>query len=147
MKAKLLFLLIAISQTAAGQTPNDDRPRQCTKHPTINAKYKTLSIDLGVELQIDVEVRSAHRTDENFVAIARKFRERYCENREMRITYFASKKQWEILDPRDPRSVPLAVYYFGRNTDRVGLHIYQMRNNKVETRDIDLTNYKDLTGK
>ena len=137
----LSFILIGIIW---GQRANDGELRECTKHPTIKGRYKTLSRGFGKELQIDVEIKSSDRVDENYIAIAREFRERYCEIQEMRITYFASRKQWEILDPRDPQSIPLAIYYFGKNADQVGLDVYQVINKRVRTRKIDLSNYEDL---
>ena len=116
----------------------------CTKNPTNKGKYKILSSGFGKELQVDVEIKPHYRNDENYITIAREFRERYCRTKELRITYFESRRQWQILDPFDPEATPLAIYYFGDSADQLGLHIYQATDGKVERRSIDLSGYADL---
>ena len=143
----LMFLLILLTaKIVEGQSGEGDRRLKfCTEYLSSKGLYKKLSVGLGKELQVDVEIKPSYRNDENYITIAREFRERYCHIKEMRITYFASKKQWQILDPFELESTPLAIYYYGEKKDEIGLDVYKVVNNKVETRKVDLSQYKVLS--
>lgn len=136
----LLFCLFLFSTSIlSGQTSLDSKPKPCTNHPVSKGKYKTLSVGLGIELQVHLEINRKYRTDGNYVAIGKEFRERYCREKQLRITYFGSKKQSQILDPRDPESTPLAIYYFYADTKKEGIEIYKVIDGEVQTRVLNLT--------
>ncbi len=87
---------------------------------TMNAgKYKILSESPGgEETQFYLEIKPKYRTDENYIAIAKEFKEKYCHTNRLRVIYLTGKKQWLILDPLDPKATPLAIFYKGIGTDK-----------------------------
>jgi hypothetical protein len=110
----------------------------CIKTQSNHAKYKLLSIGQGVELQVEVEVKTRFRTDDNFIAIAKDFREHYCKTEPVRIIYYRDKTHWGIRDPRDLSSTPLAIYYFSKVEGEAGIKFYEIKNGKVEWRQVNL---------
>jgi len=118
-----------------------EKPKVCTNHPVSKGKYKIFSHGLGIELQIDLEIKPKYRTDANYIAIAKEFRERYCEEKQIRITYFESKKQWQILDPLELASTPLAIALMGKVTgEEEGIDVYTIVDGKVKTRKLEIDN-------
>ena len=105
----------------------------------IRGNTRFLSIGRGVELQVDLEIKPKHRTDANFIAIAKEFKEKYCQEARLSITYLTSKKQWLILDPFKLEATPLAIFYLDRNKGEERIKVYKVVNGKVETRKLDLT--------
>ena len=132
-------LCFTFPATSFGQKWVGKKPKVCTNHPTVKGKYKILSHGLGVELQIDLEIKQKYRTDENYITIAKEFRERYCEEKKIRITYFESKEQWKLRDPFDLKATPLAIAYMGKGTDQKdGISVYTIVEGKVETRTLKI---------
>jgi hypothetical protein len=139
IKLTLWFLCFVGTQSLFGQETLARKVGICTNNTVNKGKYKLLSVGRGIELQVNIEIKSKYRTDENYVAIVKEFKERYCQATQLRITYFESKKQWLILDPFKLEATPLAIYYFGSNTsEKEGIVVYKVVNGKVETRNLKL---------
>ncbi len=135
----ICFLCFIFTLNVFGQLIKEEQPKLCTNHPVNKGKYKMLSIGDGIELQIDIKIDSKYRTDKNYTVIAKEFKEKYCQATQLRITYFESKKQWQILNPLKLEATPLAIYYFGKDTNKGGrIKIYTVINGKVETRELKL---------
>ena len=135
----LLYCIITLPVISYGQESNGEQRTTCEK--TMNAgKYKILSESPGgEETQFYLEIKPKYRTDENYIAIAKEFKEKYCHTNRLRVIYLTGKKQWLILDPLDPKATPLAIFYKGIGTDeKDGLDVYTVVDGKVRTRQLDL---------
>lgn len=135
-----LALFLFSASSLFGQKLQDEKPKVCTTHPVNKGKYKILFAALGgVESQFDLEIKPKYRTDENYITIAKEFKEKYCQEARLSITYLTSKKQWLILDPFKLEATPLAIFYLDRNKGEERIKVYKVVNGKVETRKLDLT--------
>ena len=137
-----IFLIIyfVFALTLYGQRSTDDKLKPCTNHSVNKGKYKILSSSPGgVESQFDLEIKPKYRTDDNYITIAKEFKEKYCHETRLSVTYLTGKKQWLILDPFDLASTPLAIFYLDKNKSKEGIVVYKVVNGKVETRKLDLT--------
>lgn len=146
---KLIFFLLCfvVASTLFGQRLSSEKPKMCTNKPVTKGNYKILSIGLGVELQIDIVIKPKNRNDKNYIAIAQEFKEKYCQEEQLRITYYTSKKQWLILDPFDLASTPLAIFYTstkkGEYVEKEKLILYKIVDGKVETRELAIETPKE----
>jgi hypothetical protein len=147
MKLFCLFSVFGIfffvSEAVSCQTPPLSQSKICKK-PTIRGKYKLLSSGQGVELQIYLKISPPNRTDENYINIAKEFRQKYCQSLKMRIIYFGTKEQWQNLNPLDPNSTPLAIYAFRPDLNQVRLEVYTVKDGKAQIRKVDLSAHEEL---
>jgi len=89
-------------------------------------------------VQFRLKIKPKYRTDENYIAIAEEFREKYCRAVGLRIFYFKDKEQWR-MHPLDLEATPLAVFFTGKNTpEKEVLAVYTIVNGKVETRNLEI---------
>lgn len=143
---KLIFLglFCIFTPSLFGQILTGEQPKSCVKNTSVKGKYKILSIGKGVETQFYLEIKPKYRTVENYIAIAKEFKERYCEEDQLRIIYLKSKNQWLILDPNNPEATPLAIFYADQNTiEKEGLTLYEVFNGKVAIRELKIESRKN----
>lgn len=131
-----LYLLCGVfATTSIGQRLPGEKPKPCNNQTARKGNFKTLSVSLGTEVQFYIEVKKKDRTDENYRNIAREFREKYCEETQLRVIYLTGKKQMMIRDLKDLDGTPLAIFYAGKGTgEEVGIVVYSVNNGKVEWR-------------
>jgi len=137
----LSFVLLSFfALNSQGQRPIGGKPIPCTNHPANRGAYKILSISLGEELQFYVQIKPRYRTDENYIAVAKEFKEAYCHEDQLRIIYYANKRNWMIVDPKNLEATPLAIFCTTKKTSgKEGISVYMITNGKVEIRKLDLT--------
>jgi hypothetical protein len=135
------LLLCGAGTNVFGQRSFGTPPLECpSKIPLKKGNFKLLSVRKGIELQVYVEVKAKHRNEANYMAVAKQLLGKYCHEKEVRIIYYATKKQW--LDPNihDIQSTPLAIFYKGDNPgEPQGLEVYILENEKVTTRFVPFT--------
>lgn len=91
-------------------------------------------MSLGTELQLYLKVDFKNRNDDNYMAIAQESLQRYCHEDELRIIFYKTKKHSLMTDLKDPESSPLAIFYFGKTREEIGLSVYAVVGEKVQVR-------------
>lgn len=138
-KYLISILLLSFCQSLSGQNRIDLTNRECTQHTVSHGKYKVLSRSDGAELQFYLAIQPKFRTDQNYMATAKEFIEKYCDAARLRIIYLKNREQWLITDPHDVSGTPLAIFFSGNNaTENEGIEIYSVSEGQVQSRQIKI---------
>lgn len=147
MRIIVIFSLVFIVYTtiALSQQPKLEKPIECKSNLKVRGKFKTEFVDSsgGPSFQVKIIVKVKNQTDENYLAIAKQLKAKYCKEEKMYVVMFDNKEHYKLdLIPQPERPIegtPRALYVLDRATKKEILEIYKIVNGKIETRQLNIT--------
>lgn len=142
----IIFTLIFIAYTtiALSQQPKLEKPVECKSNLKIRGKFKTKFVGSsgGPSFQVEIIVDIKHQTDENYLAIAKQLKAKYCKEEKMYVVMFDNKEHYKLgVIPQPERPIegyPRALYVLDRATKEDFIEIYKIVNGRIETRQLNI---------